>query len=118
MFAACGHNGWLTARSVRSHDRHPMAPKPYLREISLKTDKIIPYSEFPCTIPAVKHLGRLAFDPHVTFLVGENGTGKSTLLEAIAVAIGLNAEGGSRNFNFSTRSSHSQLYMYLRLVRS
>jgi predicted ATPase len=93
-----------------------MAPQPYLREISLKADKIIPYSEFPFIIPAVKHLGRLAFDPHVTFLVGENGTGKSTLLEAIAVALGFNAEGGGRNFNFSTRSSHSQLY--LRLVRS
>jgi len=54
----------------------------------------------------------------VTFLVGENGTGKSTLLEAIAVAIGLNAEGGSRNFNFSTRESHSALWQSLRLVRS
>ena len=94
-----------------------MRPLPYLREISLKPESIA-QADYPFTIPAVKHLNRLVFDPNVTFLVGENGTGKSTLLEAIAVALGFNAEGGSRNFNFSTRSSHSQLHRHLRLVRS
>jgi predicted ATPase len=54
----------------------------------------------------------------VTFFIGENGAGKSTFLEAIAAASGLNPEGGSRNFNFSTRASHSPLKDYLRLVRS
>jgi predicted ATPase len=53
----------------------------------------------------------------VTFFVGENGSGKSTLLEAIAVAMGFNAEGGSRNFNFSTHESHSNLHEHLRLAR-
>lgn len=53
----------------------------------------------------------------VTFFVGENGSGKSTLLEAIAISAGLNPEGGSKNFRFSTRSSHSALYRYLRLSR-
>lgn len=42
----------------------------------------------------------------MTYLVGENGSGKATLLEAIAVAAGMNAEGGSSNFAFSTRASH------------
>lgn len=99
--------------------RSPRIPdRPYLREISLKAEKPIPIGEYPFTIPAVRHLGCIDFDPHVTFLVGENGTGKSTLLEAIAAALGLNAEGGTRNFSFATRSSHSQLYRYLRLVRS
>jgi predicted ATPase len=54
----------------------------------------------------------------VTFIVGENGSGKSTLLEAIAVAVGFNAEGGTKNFHFSTRDSHSPLHNYLRIVRS
>jgi len=49
--------------------------------------------------------------------VGENGSGKSTMLEAIAVANGLNAEGGSRNMVFSTRESHSELYRIIRLRR-
>jgi len=54
----------------------------------------------------------------VTFLIGENATGKSTLLEAMAVGLRFNPEGGSRNFRFSTRASHSQLDQFLRLSRS
>lgn len=92
--------------------------RPYLREISLKRDKQIAENQYPFTIPAVKNLQTLAFSSDVTFIIGENGTGKSTLLEAIAVALGLNAEGGSHNFNFSTRASHSQLWRHLRVVRS
>lgn len=64
------------------------------------------------TLPAVRWLREhraLPFPADVTFLMGENGTGKSTLLEAIAVAAGFNAEGGSKNFSFSTRSTHSEL---------
>jgi predicted ATPase len=59
----------------------------------------------------------LELHPHVTYLVGENGSGKSTVLEAIAVAAGMNAEGGSSSFAFSTRASHSELGQALRLVR-
>jgi predicted ATPase len=44
----------------------------------------------------------------VTFFVGENGTGKSTLLEAIAVAEGFNAEGGSRHAMFQTKETHDK----------
>ena len=61
--------------------------------------------------------GVLNFDRPVTFLVGENGTGKSTLLEGIAVACGFNPEGGTRNFNFSTRATHSVLGEYLTPAR-
>jgi predicted ATPase len=49
-------------------------------------------------IPVVKKLfekKELKFNKPVTFIVGENGTGKSTLLEAIAICAGFNAEGGS-----------------------
>lgn len=67
-------------------------------------------------LPAVRWLlagNRLTFERDVTFLVGENGSGKSTLLEAIAVACGFNAEGGTKNFNFSTQATHSSLCQYL-----
>ena len=50
-------------------------------------------------------------------LLGKNGTGKSTLLEAIAVAFGFNAEGGSRNFRFSTNRTHSELYEHISLSK-
>lgn len=71
-------------------------------------------------LPAVQYLqqaGSLDFSQDVTFFVGENGTGKSTLLEAIAIAVGFNAEGGSRNFNFATRSTNSDLHENLTLIR-
>jgi predicted ATPase len=73
-------------------------------------------SGHPFDVPVVRWLmrsRRLSFRPGVTFLVGENGSGKSTLVEAIAVAARLNAEGGSRNFRFSTRSSESSLDRHL-----
>lgn len=76
---------------------------------------------YPFDLPVVQGLlraGQLPLDPGVTFLVGENGTGKSTLVEAIAVAAGFNAEGGSRSFSFATRSTESSLGEHLRLVRS
>lgn len=71
-------------------------------------------------IPVVKKLlqkKELRFNKPVTFIVGENGTGKSTLLEAIAVCAGFNAEGGSKNFNFSTKSTESALHQYIKLSR-
>ncbi|MEE1946985.1 AAA family ATPase [Pedobacter sp. KR3-3] len=62
-------------------------------------------------------MDKLKIHPEVTFFIGENGMGKSTLIEAIAVASGFNAEGGSKNFNFGTRASHSSLHQYIRTVR-
>ena len=62
-------------------------------------------------------MNELTFHPRVTFLIGENGSGKSTIVEALAVAAGFNAEGGSRNFRFATRSSESPLHEAIRLVR-
>ena len=58
-------------------------------------------------IEALWDVNEIRFSKPVTLFVGENGTGKSTLLEAIAVAHGFNPEGGSRNYSFSTRDTHS-----------
>jgi predicted ATPase len=72
---------------------------------------------YPWALPVVRALSTLDLHPAVTFLVGENGTGKSTLVEAVAVALGLNAEGGSQHLRFSTRASHSDLHEALRVTR-
>lgn len=91
----------------------------YISSIRLKTP--VEEDSYLRNLPVVRHLSQvpaLAFTSPVTFLVGENGTGKSTLLEAIAVAIGFNAEGGTRNFNFSTSSTHSVLHRHLTLVKN
>lgn len=108
----------MPGRGSGVRSRRSAIARPYLREISLKRDKDFAEGRYPFTIPALKNLQTIAFNPDVTFIIGENGTGKSTLLEALAVALGLNPEGGSRNFNFSTRPSHSQLWQHLRIVRS
>ena len=71
-------------------------------------------------LPMIKYLSKektLSFSSSVTFFVGENGTGKSTLLEAIALAYGFNPEGGSRNFSFSTNDTHSELFRHITLVK-
>lgn len=91
----------------------------YISQIKLRQG--IPADSYLRELPAVRFLleqGGLAFNRSVTFLVGENGTGKSTLLEAIAVAYGFNPEGGTKNFNFSTERTHSELCDFLTVVRS
>jgi predicted ATPase len=90
---------------------------PFIRAVELVRDRVTEFDRYPFSIPSIRALESLDLHPSVTFLVGENGSGKSTLIEAIAVAAGFNPEGGSRNFNFATRSSESELHRYLRLVR-
>lgn len=73
---------------------------------------------YPWSLPAVRALhDGLDLHERVTFLVGDNGSGKSTVLEGIAVAAGLNPEGGSSNFSYATRASHSHLGDELTLIR-
>ncbi len=89
----------------------------YICGVSLKTP--IDPASYLAELPVVKHLAGegIELDHPVTVFVGENGTGKSTLLEAIAVAYGFNAEGGTKNFNFSTNATHSELHRHLTLSR-
>ncbi|MBE6754361.1 MAG: ABC transporter ATP-binding protein [Ruminococcaceae bacterium] len=91
----------------------------YIKAIGLKEGR--GSGCYPFNIPAVRFLrevGSLPLEKPVTFFVGENGTGKSTLIEAIAVAMGFNGEGGSRDFFFTTQRTHSELHEYLALTRS
>ncbi len=69
---------------------------------------------YSLSLPAVRALSGIEFAP-VTVLVGDNGTGKSTVVEALAVAAGFNAEGGSRNLRFETYATHSDLADHLTL---
>jgi len=90
---------------------------PFIRSVVLKRDEIDDFGVYPFSIPAIRDLDELELDPHVTLFAGNNGTGKSTLVEAIAVAAGFNPEGGSRHVMLSTRPSHSVLHAHLKLVR-
>jgi predicted ATPase len=92
-------------------------PEPFIRSLELDRARIEDASAYPFSIPSLAQLETLDLHPQVTFLTGANAAGKSTLIEAIAVAAGLNPEGGSRNFRFETRASHSPLGDHMRLTR-
>jgi predicted ATPase len=92
---------------------------PFISSVQLLAEKVPTFDSYPFSIPAIAALKkRLRLQSPATYFVGENGTGKSTLIEALAVAAGFNAEGGSSNFQFSTRSSESGLYRCLRIART
>lgn len=86
----------------------------------VRISKEIPQGNYLRDLPVVKNLKKMdgiRLSRNVTFLVGENGVGKSTLIEGIAVAMGFNPEGGTVNFNFATQESHSDLHNYLAVSR-
>ena len=90
----------------------------YIRKIGISRD--LPPEDCVARLPAVRQIiaqGGLELKKQVTFLVGENGMGKSTLLEAVAIALGFNPEGGTWNYSFSTNDSHAKLYRHLRVSR-
>lgn len=88
----------------------------FIQKILIDWDKIS-RSSYLRQIEAIKNLEELEFISPITFFVGENGSGKSTLLEAIAVAYGFNPEGGTKNYNFATYDSHSELHSAIRIAK-
>lgn len=90
----------------------------FLRSVTFRDEVEPDWDKYPFCIPAVRQLGGLDFDPKVTFFVGENGSGKSTVIEALAAVLGMNPEGGSKNLRFATRSCESSLHEALRPVRN
>lgn len=91
-------------------------PAPFFEYVVLDRSRLDEV-DYSLTIPAIATLERLELHPKVTYFVGENGSGKSTLLEAIALADGFNPEGGSRNYQFTTRDTHSKLWKALTIAR-
>ena len=87
-----------------------------IQGVSINWDKIDEGS-YLRDIEAIKGLDYLAFNKNITIFVGENGSGKSTMLEAIAVRYGFNPEGGTKNYSFSTYDSHSELCDAIKLSR-
>jgi predicted ATPase len=76
-----------------------MHGSPFLTHVSLRRERVQP-GVHPFTVPLIEHGLALEFTTPVTFLVGENGSGKSTVLEALAWATGFGMYGGSRDHQF------------------
>ena len=92
--------------------------KPYLREVMIDRDSIEDDNIYPFNIPSIRNIDRIEFHEDVTFFVGENGTGKSTLIEGIALALGFGIEGGTKNVQMSTHDNASILHRHLKLIKS
>ncbi len=75
---------------------------PMLDKVKVTFTGTTDFNSHPFHLPIIKNLQEIDFPTPVTFFVGENGTGKSTILETIAHNAGFGAEGGSRNINFKT----------------
>lgn len=88
----------------------------FIKKVELKKMSTFK-NEYYNSIPVIKNFSDLEFNYPITFFVGENGSGKSTLLEAIAIAYGFNPEGGSLNFSFQTKNTHSSLSNFILLTK-
>lgn len=73
-------------------------PAPYLRRIWLDPSRIDDRKAYPFCLPFLKDDFELRFDRPITIIVGENGTGKSTVLEGIAVLAGYDEAGGGKGY--------------------
>lgn len=94
-----------------------MVPIP-VRRVVESPDNPAPRNQWPATIPAIRQVldEGLEFGPS-TVLVGANGVGKSTLVEAIAMAFGMSGEGGGTGAMHATTASESNLNTRLQLQR-
>lgn len=84
----------------------------YLSRIYLKDDHP---KDFPFNLPIFKNGLDLRLKTNITFFVGENGTGKSTLMESIADKCDFNLSGGNRNHSYDFHKTESTLSEYLTL---
>jgi predicted ATPase len=73
-------------------------PAPYLRRIWLEPSRIDDRAAYPFCLPFLRDEFDLNFDRSITIIAGENGTGKSTLLEGIAVLAGYDEAGGGKGY--------------------
>lgn len=89
--------------------------KLFITRITIDKDSIPDMTKYPFNIDIIKNFDSIDLTKQVTFLVGENGIGKSTFIEALAVSLGLNPEGGTENFHFKTKDTHSDLADYMHL---
>ncbi|MDE2379995.1 AAA family ATPase [Bradyrhizobium sp.] len=73
-------------------------PAPYLRRVWLETGKIDDWEAYPFCLPIFRDDFELNLEVPITIIVGENGTGKSTILEGIAALAGYDDAGGGKGY--------------------
>src|ERR1700754_2920722 len=71
-------------------------PAPYLKRLWLDPERVPARRAYPFCLPFLGDHFELRFERAITIIVGENGTGKSTLLEGIGVLAGYDEAGGGK----------------------
>jgi predicted ATPase len=97
-------------------DRFPIGSL-MLKKITLLRERVEDWSTYPFSVPTIASLPEIALNSRVVFFAGENGTGKSTLLEAVAAHYGFGPEGGNRNFSSNTTDSNHSIDPLTRALR-
>src|SRR4249920_3252977 len=85
-------------RVAKKHNRVIKLPAPYLRRVWLDRARVKDAAAYPFCLPFLAKDFELGFDRAITIIVGENGTGKSTLLEGIAALAGYDEAGGGKGY--------------------
>lgn len=88
-----------------------------LKKITLLRERVDDWSVYPFSVPTIRALQELHLHSRICFFTGENGTGKSTLLEAIASHYGFGPEGGNRNFSSDTTESNQSTKSLVNALR-
>jgi len=88
-----------------------------LKKLTLLRERVEGWNRYPFTVPVIANLSEILFHSRVCFFAGENGTGKSTLLEAIAAHYGFGREGGTRSFANDTTESNRSIDPLVKALR-
>jgi len=88
-----------------------------LKKLTLLRERVQDWGAYPFLVSAIRALDELVFRSRICFFAGENGTGKSTLLEAIAAHYGFGREGGNRNFRTDTTESNHSIDPLVKALR-
>jgi predicted ATPase len=83
---------------VAKKDWETRLPAPFLKRVWLEQEKIADRTAYPFCLPIFRDGFELEFNRPITIVVGENGTGKSTILEGIAALAGYDEAGGGKGY--------------------
>jgi predicted ATPase len=73
-------------------------PAPYLRRVWLDQSLVRDAAAYPYCLPFLRCGFEVEFEKPITIIIGENGTGKSTVLEGIAALAGYDEAGGGKGY--------------------